>query len=111
MLTIMDMINSKKNKVCSECNETNFRIDVSIIYEEDDEPYISYGIKNIVWCEFCNDEVTLIEKPLPLYQGECRFCDCKNDGDWDNRYEDNVCIKCHKLWKYNEDTDEYDKID
>ena len=46
----------------------------------------------------------------PLYQGECRFCDCKNDGDWDNRYEDNVCIKCHELWEYNEDTDEYDKI-
>ena len=58
----------------------------------------SQNMNYVKWSEdFCDRET-------------CYFCGKKNDGDWDNRYEDGVCISCGEIWKFNEDDESYSKI-
>jgi len=40
---------------------------------------------------------------------DCYFCKTKNDNDWNDDFEDAVCVDCSEIWKYNENDDGYYK--
>ena len=61
MSSIQHLINNFKNRVCIDCKEANFHINMVIRYEGG-EPHISYGDALSVWCSNCDDECYLVEK-------------------------------------------------